>query len=72
MLMMGQVPNLSISSDVSGKKRAEKIERYIDIGSEMPSSMVLEMLQQDFEKGKINRSGIRAVQNGINLKSLYE
>ena len=72
MLMMGQVPDLSISSGLSGRKRAEKIERYIDIGSEMPSSMVLEMLQQDFEKGKINRSGIRAVQNGINLKSLYE
>ena len=72
MLMVGQVPDLSISSGVSGKKRADKIERYIEIGSEMPSSMVLQMLQQDFEKGKINRSGIRAVQNGINLKSLYE
>ena len=72
MLMMGQVPDFSISSGVTGKKRSEKIKRYIDIGSEMPPSMVLEMLQQDFERGKINRSGIRAVRNGINLKSLYE
>ena len=72
MLMMGQVPDLNISSGVSGKNRSEKIQRYIEVGSEMPPSMVLEMLQQDFDQGKINRSGIRAVRNGINLKSLYE
>jgi len=72
MLMMGQVPDFSISSGLSGKTRSEKIQRYIDIGSEMPPSMVLEMLQQDFDQGKINRAGIRAVRSGINLKSLYE
>lgn len=72
MLMMGQIPDYSISSEVTGKTRSEKIQRYIDIGSELPPSMVLEMLQQDFDQGKINRSGIRAVRNGINLKSLYE
>lgn len=72
MLMMGQIPDYSISSNLAGKTRSEKIQRYIDIGSELPPSMVLEMLQQDFDQGKINRSGIRAIRNGINLKSLYE
>ena len=70
-LMTGRIPNLSISSKVSGKK-SDAIKRYAELGLEMPQEMFDAMLDQDLNAGKIKESTVKAIQSGMKLMELYK
>ena len=71
MLMTGRIPNLSISSRVSGK-RSDAVKRYAELGLEMPQEMFDAMLDQDLNAGKIKESTVKAIQSGMKLMELYK
>jgi len=67
MIMQGKVPDMRISSSISGP-RLERIESYVENFNKLPSELGFKMLQQEASLGKIKTADVNDIITIVKLK----